>query len=158
MRWQEAQEAMGAMHKYESDPQYQSAVKMLDDGFPEVEQTKKQRLAQSHMSAQGQQAAQSEINARIQDRKSLTFNAWQARINQNPQENKIEAMAAVMKPQIQQQITQQIDAAFGTQQVAPSRGILGLFRSSGSTKEGATKTNSAGDKLKFTGGKWILQP
>ena len=158
MRWQEAQEAMGAMRKYESDPQFQAAVKMLDDGFPEAEQTRKQRLSQTHMSQQGKQAEQSEINARIEDRKSLTFKAWQARINQNPNEDKISAMKAVMEPQIQQQISQQIDAAFGTQQAAPSRGILDMFRSSGTAREGATKTNSAGDKLKFTGGKWVLQP
>jgi hypothetical protein len=158
MRWQEAQESMQAMRKYESDPQFQSAVKMLDEGFPEAEQTRKQRLAQTHMSAQGKQAEQSEINARIEDRKSLTFKAWQARINQNPNEDKIAAMKEVMAPQIQQQISQQIDAAFGTQQAPPSRGILDMFRSSGTTKEGATKTNSAGDKLKYTGGKWVLQP
>lgn len=155
MRWQEAQESMGAMRKYESDPQFQSAVKMLDDGFPEAEQTRKQRLAQTHMSAQGKQAEESVINARIEDRKSLTFKAWQARINQNPNEDKVAAMKEVMAPQIQQQITEQIDAAFGTQQAAPSRGILDWFRSSGSSAAPIVQHSSSTGKYRYStdGGK-----
>ena len=115
---------MTAMHQYASNRQFQAALKMLDDGFPEAEQTRKQRLAESHMSAEGKRAAQSEINARIEDRRALTFKSWQERVNQNPTEDKIQAMAEVMAPEIQKQISEQIDAAFGTEHAPPSRGIL----------------------------------
>jgi hypothetical protein len=128
MNWQGANEAIKAMHTYEQDPQFQAAVKMLNDGFPDAEATRQQQLAQTHQSAAGKVAGQAEINARIEDRKVLTFKAWQAHINQNPNEDKIAAMKAVMGPQIQQQISDQIDSVFGTREQT-SPGILGFLRS-----------------------------
>lgn len=123
MKSSDVMEAIRASKAYESDPNTQAAVKLLNDSFP-VTVLPRTATAQ-------EVAAAATPNARQTKRMALTYQQWQERVNQNPTEDKVAAMKDVLQPAVQEQISDQINQLFGAE--APKKSIsdrIGGFFSS----------------------------
>jgi|HubBroStandDraft_2_1064218.scaffolds.fasta_scaffold73536_1 hypothetical protein len=152
---QQVNEAMQMSHSYQRDPTYQAAVNLLAGTFP--------------MSSK--KSPNTEYDAIQSKRQAMTFEAWQQRVNENPSEDKVKAMEEVLKPAVQKDISDRVNAIFGNPQNTGTSSPFGQFvvdtvlgRSPGKTqssgagqgtpKDGDTKRNSSGDTVVFRNGHW----
>ena len=93
------------------DPNFQAALKMIGDAFPEP--TRPGTTSSPATPEQLQQySAQDEPILR---QRAQVYNAWMARINANPSENKIDALKDVVNQGVQKDIADRLNSVFDSQ-------------------------------------------
>lgn len=163
---QQVTEALQMVHSYQKDPEYQTAISLLESSLLSPKLPKNATPEQI--------SAFADQEGRNNKQQILTLQRWQKMVEQKPNEDKLKLMKEALAPAVQQQITDQVNQIFGATPVEGKQSFGDVLHSlltfgwgtpkprmvtpdapgTPAPKNGDQKKNAAGDDIIFEGGEW----